>query len=300
MGCDFKLAIALGGILCISSCGDDSGTKQPVQSQQSGAVATEPAVAEQPEVTTEVTTGFSYECPDDTLTIVDICVGMPPDQVKAMLLKRDPEVQISERLASFSYSDGAEQLRTEPYLERVRAETASDEYYEFHFTAPPGEGKLVYMSRTLGSEANLPPIDRFMAALEDNYGEPSFRHRGQAGSLVGTLRWDFPEGRVSCSEKPQNDSGLVLEMTGRVSFSQLDHQIQKVRERGVADPADCAAWLQVYIQTFNETDPVRSVDMKLTDFALGVAEARETIAWLDQKEAEARAARLENAQVPDL
>jgi len=293
-----KLAIPLTAALVIAACGGGSESEQPAAPQQSGAEANQPASAKQ---TGEVPEA-SYECPGDTLTMIDICLGMPPDQVKAVLLNRHPDIQIRERLSNFSYSDGAQKLNTEAYVDRIRAETESDEYYEFHFTAPPGESKLVHMQRSLGSQANLPPIAGFMDALVDNYGEPTFRFRGEAGrALVGTLRWDFPNDRTFCSEPPQKDSGLVLGMTGHgVSFGNVDFQVEKVRQRGVDDPANCASWLQVYIQTFNETDPVRSVEMNLTDFATGVAEARDTLAWLEQKEAQARADRLKNAEVPDL
>lgn len=293
-----KRAAVLAAAIAIQACGGS----EPGTAQQSGAASGAAPAGQTADDRSKDAPKVTYECPEDTMTLVDICLGMPPDQVKAVLLQRDPNMPIRERLSTITYSDGAQELRTEPYINRIRAETDGDEYFEFHFTAPPGEGKLVHMQRMMGSEANLPAIGSLMDALVENYGEPAFRFRGELGSaLVGTLRWDFPADAVMCSEPPQSSSGLLLDMQGiGVSFSNFEVMLDRARQRGTDDPADCARWLQVHLQTFNETDPVRSVDMVLTDFATAAAEARETLAWLEQKEAQARADRLENAEVPDL
>jgi len=243
-----------------------------------------------------------YNCPEDQPTIVDICLGLTPEQVTAAIEKHNPNLAIRQKQTSFNYTDGAQQLRTDPFISEIRAEDdVKDEYFEFVFTAPPAGSKLTHVSRTMGSDSNLPAIEPFMAGLVKNYGEPTFRHRGTSGSFIkGTLRWDFPDGRVLCGDPPQEGSGLMLRTGALTPGVDIDTMIANLRSEGVADPAQCTKWLQVHIQTFDENEPVRSVDMQLTDLAGALAGGIATYAWLEETEAQARAERLEGAEMPDL
>ena len=286
--------------ILLAACGGSSepesetAAKSAAEQPTGQPTAAAPGAAAAPAVT--------YDCPDDEPTLVDICLGMPPDQVKAVLLERDPEMPIRERRATIDYTDGAQKLRTDPYINRIRAETADDEYFEFIFSAPPGEGRLTHMQRSMGSDMNLPAIDLLIEALVDNYGEPTSRFRGQNGAeLVATLRWEFPAGRVICSDSPTNEAGQTPNLTGNIGVgSNVEAMLNRLRAKGIQDPARCAGWLQIHLRTFDENEPVRAVDMVLTDFATAVAKTLESYAWLEGLEAKARADRLANAEVPDL
>lgn len=271
----------------------DAGN-QPAASGDEGSTAPQAAAP------TEVQVG--YNCPEDQPTIVDICLGLTPEQVTAAIEKHNPNLVIKQKQTSFNYTDGAQQLRTDPFVSEISAEdNVKDEYFKFVFTAPPAGSKLTHMNRAMGSDSNLPAIEPFITGLVNNYGEPTFRHRGRNGSaLNGTLRWDFPDGRVLCGDSPQPNSGLVLRTGALTPGVDIDTMIANLRSEGVADPAQCSRWLQIHIQTFAENEPVRSVDMQLTDLAGALAGGLTTYAWLEETEAQARAKRLEDAELPDL
>lgn len=119
--------------------------------------------------------------------------------------------------------------------------------------------------------------------------------------MVTTLRWDFPAGRELCADPPTKDSGMVMSRAGAVRYGgNLEIIANQLSERGVNDPARCAKWLQIYMQTFAEDEPVRAVEMTLSNFPTALVAGQATYAWLEQMEATARAEWLENADVPDL
>jgi hypothetical protein len=283
----------------LAACGGDPEPASdvatpPAATNDAGSTATDAAPPAKAQV--------SYDCPDDEPTMIDICLGLTPEQVAAALEKHSPGLEIRQNQTTFNYTDGAQQLRTDPFVSQIGAEDGiKDEYFRFVFTGPPGEGRLTHMTRGMGSAANLPPIEPLIAGLIKNYGEPAFRYRGvYGGANIATLRWDFPQGRVLCGGPPQQDNGLVMMDGGLTPGVDIDGMIARLSSQGIADPARCTGWLQVYIQTFDDNEPVRSVEMKLTDLAGALAGGLATYAWLEETEAKARADRLEAAEMPDL
>lgn len=297
----YLFAMLVACTACDQSTDQDGGSAPPSTS------AAESTAAPPGSKTVEEKT-VSWECPDDQPTVIDICLGLTPDQVLAALQKHDEKIPIQKATSTYDYTDGAQKLRTEPFVSRIRAESnKSDTYFEFHFTAPPGAGKLTHMQRSLGQEGNnLPAMDELTNGLVKNYGDPDYRHDGKThNEILRTLRWDFPDGRILCSDPPPDEvqgglKGTVSNATGKVGPSGAVQIAERLSGKGFPDPAKCTKWLQIQLRTYAMAEPVRVMNMELSDFATTWTSAKETFDWLDKQEAKARKDRLQSAEMPDL
>lgn len=301
-------AYLLAAVLACTACDESPDQKEVADSSAASTKekSVESQAAKPPKAKAAET--VSYECPSDAPTVIGICLGLTPEQVIAALKAHNEDIPIQKATGSYDYTDGAQKLRTEPFVSRIRAEPRTpDVYFEFHFTAPPGESKLTHMQRTLGQEGNnMPAMDKFTDGLIAKYGEPDYRYDGEThNELFRHLRWDFPDGRVLCTDVPLEEGnglgkGLVSNATGKVGPSGAVQIAARLADKGVADPAQCGKWLQVQLRTYAKEEPVRMVTMELSDFATTWTSANKTFAWLDKLEADARKERLQGAEMPEL
>lgn len=286
-------------LLGISGCGEDSidTADSKAESAESAGVASADQTAKPSANTKSAKVDLAKACPDPSQTVVGLCIGMSVAEVEAAIKAQLPDTSISQKRGSFRYTDGVQKLSTEPYVSQIFAENVStDEGYEVYFTAPPSESQVMMIKRWQGAEgANFPPIDKYVEAMINKYGEPEFINSKPQGSLQRTvIRWLFPSDGANCAQNPDTEDlfvGLNMNPT-------IDHAA-RLRNAGL-NPDECARILQAQLYAPSKEVSVTSVQVYFSDLALGANASAETIAWLESLDEEAKKARLENADAPKL
>jgi hypothetical protein len=237
---------------------------------------------------------ISVSCPESELDIVGLCLGLTVAEAESVLQAHDESIQIESQSSYFTYSNGDSQQQTEPAVARLDGRIRSTgEHVWVEFTAPPDEPRAVAIYRTVNN--NLPAPSVFKDALIAKYGEPSERAMDPYQPSEW-MRWEYPNGREYCVLTRNTGTGF-----GSIDVPEAGSDIAyQLGQQGFENPDDCAKVLQVRVGGTSDDAPVDSVDFRMTDLAFAAAAEERTFAWIEDLEAAARAARLENADVPNL
>jgi hypothetical protein len=221
---------------------------------------------------------------EDTFDILGFRLGMTPDEAEAVFRHLNPEVELNIDHGYYRYSDGLQDIRTEPFLEKIRGtirynrETKTTLYVAVEFSPPPDGGKVVQVIRQDSNIANPVTLAEYSEALVAKYGAPATRQYG--------LQWHFPDGRSFCSNSA---SGPVSGNLGTLAQG-------RDREQKLADPSRCASYL-----TFRMTgDPVVDVYARMVDVEHAIRAQLAAGAWVAGLQAEAVAAREAQGRRPEL
>lgn len=295
----FSCALVVMVVLLWGCSGDDADSARPEvaagpESAASGTPAESPKTASVAEDPAPV--DLDAACPDKTQTVVGLCLGMSVAEVEAAIKAHAPEMPLRKKQSGFRYSDGVQQLSTDPYVSEIQAESNNpDEGFAVTFTAPPGEPRAAFIQRWQGAEgANLPPIAKYAEALIGKYGNPAINVSRPQGSMPSTiLRWLFPADGTVCS-----DEGLDEWLTQLRMNPGFDNEA-RLRESGIA-PSDCAKVLQIRLTAPSPDVSVTHFSLELSDPALAATSSTRTLNWMVELEEGAKRTRLENAEPPKL
>lgn len=216
--------------------------------------------------------------------ILGFRLGMTPDEVKAVFLQLNPDMDLKTDHRYFRYSDGLQDHRTEPFLGKISGnirldvKTRSTLYVAVEFSPPPEGGKAVQIVRLDSNIVNPVTLAEYKQALVAKYGAASAERYG--------LQWHFPDDRTLCSNSA---NGPVAGHLGTLAQG-------RDRAQKLANPSQCASYL-----TFRMTgDPVVDVNARLIDVESAIRTQLAADAWVARLQSEAVAARQAKGKGPEL
>lgn len=229
----------------------------------------------------------------ENFDIVGLRLGMTEQQARDALKAHNPQLQITAKNLTYTYSDGVRQHQTPPALSEISATEPGGESITLQFSLPPQPARVVGVRR--GAPLPNPPTqDQLAKSVVQKYGAPATHMPFTGGASFTRMIWAEP-GRPQCwRSNPQQPAGFapaspVLEIL---------RQFADRQKRGLA-PADlsqCGASAQFTAYS----DPVRNFSLEMTDTGPWVASLQATQRWLAQLEAEARKARVSAGATPKL
>lgn len=239
-----------------------------------------------------VPTAAALAAPDH-FDIVGLKLGMTEQQVREALRAHNPQLQITAKNLSYTYSDGVQQLQTPPALSELVASQLHGEAITLQFSLPPQPARLVGVRR-IAPLQNPPTHDQLVKSVLQKYGAPATHIPFKGGNSFTRMVWAEP-GRPQCwRTSPQQAAGFVA------ASPVLDvlKQFADRQKRGLAptDLSQCGASAQFAAQS----DPVRTLSMEMTDTGPWVSSLQATQRWLAQLEADARKARVGTGTTPRL
>lgn len=229
----------------------------------------------------------------DSFDIVGLKLGMTEQQARDAIRVHNPQLQITAKNLSYTYSDGVRQHQTPPALSEISATAPHGESITLQFSQPPQSARVVGVRRS-APLPNPPTQDQLMKSVVQKYGAPTTHTPFTGGASFTRMIWAEP-GRPQCwRSNAQQAAGFapaspVLEIL---------RQFADRQKRGLA-PADlsqCGASAQY--TAYN--DPVRNFALEMTDTGPWVVSLQATQRWLAQLEADARKARVGAGATPKL
>lgn len=240
----------------------------------------------------------------EDFNIVGLKLGMTYGEAKQVLLDYgvNPE-SLQEEQQYFTYTDGLEAHKTDPFLYRlngsksVSGEKGRDEdSLGVYFSAPPEASKVVGVWRVISNRNDPPTKGQYMQALTEKYGEPQ--------TYGGTMAWLFPEGKLSCYAGPSlilPDLDIDLIMPKIFLSSGKRYFLDRFQNTKVKSVDDCASYLMYNLGTLSQPDtPARSVNVFMVDVPYWVNTHLKSMEWVAKLQDDATAARLAKSNQPIL
>lgn len=246
--------------------------------------------------------GFMTTSWADDFDIVGLKLGMTLEEVEKTLLDYGaiPE-SIQQQHQFFHYHDGAELHKTEPFLhsvtagKEVRGEKGRDqESLVVYFSPPPGDSRVVAITRNINARNNPTTKGQYMSALNDKYGPYQ--------TIGSRLVWWFPEGKQSC-----------YGATNLVVFPDIDkimksiflssgnrYFLDRFQNTQLTSVDDCAGYLVYEMGMLQPDAPANSVTATMIDAPTWVKANLKSMEWVEQLKTEATEARLAGSSKPTL
>lgn len=229
----------------------------------------------------------------DSFDIVGLKLGMTEQQARDAIRAHNPQLQLTAKNLTYTYSDGVRQHQTPPALSEIVASQLHGEAITLQFSLPPQPARLVGVRR-MAPLPNPPTHGQLVQSVVQKYGAPTTHSPFKGGISFTRMVWAEP-GRPQCwRTTAQQAAGFVAASP----VLEVLRQFADRQKRGLA-PADlsqCGASAQFAAQS----DPVRSFSMEMTDTGPWVSSLQATQRWLDQLEADARKARVGAGTTPRL
>ncbi len=232
--------------------------------------------------------------------IVGLRLGMTESEAVNAIRAYDGTLRILSVQSAFGYSDGVQQLKTEPFLSRIEGRSAKQKPGStrpdlvVHFTPPPSAGRVWAIEREEGIDADQPSAEQFVGALTQKYGKPTAVSPGNS-----SLAWDFPPGRPNCILRPPDRPGFpAFRPGGREDLGFLLGTWQQ-RKLVPADASTCASRLHYVLSSTNGTVISRHYALMI-DVAAYAASNEAATREVNQLEARARKLREGKGQAPRL
>lgn len=219
----------------------------------------------------------------DPFDILGFRLGMTAEEVEATFRRHRPEIDLQIQHATYHYSDGLRQHKTEPFLEEIAGHlrdpaSGSTLHVTVEFSPPPDGGRAVQIVRSDANIVNPITLAEYREALIGKYGQPA--------SERFSPEWHFPAGRSLCSSSA---NGPVAG-----NFSTLAQGVD--RDQKLADPSRCASYLVFRMKG----DPVTGVYARMVDVEGAIRTHLAASAWVAELEAEAVARRKAEGRGPEL
>lgn len=240
----------------------------------------------------------------EDFNVVGLKLGMTYSEAKQALLDFgvNPET-LQEEQQYFSYTDGAQAHKTEPFLHRLNGSKIASgkqgrdqDSIGVYFSPPPEASKVVGVWRVISNRNDPPTIGKYMQALTEKYGEPQ--------TDGGRMGWLFPEGKLSCYGGatpilPDLDIDLIMP---RIFLSSgKRYFLDRFKNTKVKSIDDCASYLMYNLGTLSQPDtPANSVNVFMVDVRYWVNAHLKSMEWVGKLQEDATAARLAKSNQPIL
>lgn len=229
----------------------------------------------------------------DHFDIVGLRLGMTEQQARDAIKAHNPQLQVTAKNLSYTYSDGVRQHQTPPALSEIVASQLHGESITLQFSQPPQPQRLVGVRR-VAPLPNPPTHDQLVKTVVQKYGAPTTHTPFTGGNAFTRMIWAEP-GRTQCWRSSEKQAA---NFTPASPVLEVLKQFADRQRRGLA-PADlsqCGASAQFAAQS----DPVRSFSMEMTDTGPWMTSLQATQRWVAGLEAEARKARAGGGATPKL
>ncbi len=223
--------------------------------------------------------------------IVGLRPGMSEAEAMAVLQAHRPGVRVQKRNMTYNYSDGVQQLNTQPFLYELWAiydDAQGREDIRLYFAPPPSASRVLGMTRQMSLKA--PPTQAQLGAqLAQRYGAPTTSSK--SNSTVNTV-WGEP-GKPMCWRSTPNTTVI-----GVGEASDILSGLKRGQDKGYVprDPATCG--LAAAASTTGE--PVHSLVVRLVDYGAWASTHQKAKDWVEQQRQEAVKARLSSGATPKL
>lgn len=228
--------------------------------------------------------------------IVGLRLGITEDQAMSALKAHAAGMQFKRMLRSYSFSDGVKGHSTPQHLQMIQAATIagvdSSERFQLLFSSPPGEQRLISITRDTRL-ANPPTAAQLEAQLIEKYGPPLDSNSIKA-PVRTTIVW-AEKGKPTCWRSTQKTTVFTSASSGAGSVL---NGMRNAQSRGIApkDLSQCGHAVGALI----EGEPARSLRVYMTDFAAWAVSDQGAEAWVDGLRQDATRARLSAGSGPKL
>jgi hypothetical protein len=236
----------------------------------------------------------------DRFEIAGLRTGMTETEVVAALKAHDAGLQLQRTLGHFTYRDGVTTHRSPDYLSMIfaapRDTVAHPERIRVMFGAPPGDARVVSVSRELGLR-QPPTAAQIEQQLVQKYGPPLYRRAAGSGATFDLgMVWE-EEARPNCWRMVPQD--LNVPAVSGPSQGPIAEYILNGQRRGKlprVDVAQCGRGLHAQVVG----DPVRTIIVRMSDLGAWAASDLAASRWVEGLRQEAERARLAGGRVPKL
>lgn len=224
--------------------------------------------------------------------VVGVRPGMTEAAALAALTAHRSGMRVNKRTMSYNYSDGARQHTTPAFLYELFIvyddATGAREDFRLYFSPPPGESRLVGVTRQVKLPA--PPTQAQLAAqLSQKYGPPVVTGKNYADA---NLAWGEP-GKPMCWRSSPKATAIGAGDGAEIVPHLLNGQAKgwapkDLSQCGVAAAATLAG------------DPVHGLVVRVTDYGAWATSQMQAKQWVEGLRREAVKARLASGSGPKL
>ena len=223
--------------------------------------------------------------------IVGLRPGMSEAEAMAVLNAHRPGIRVQKRNMTYNYSDGVQQLSTQPFLYELWVtfdDAQGREDFRLYFSPPPSAPRVLGMSRQMS--LNSPPTQAQLGAqLAQRYGQPTTS--GKNHSTTNSV-WGEP-GKPMCWRSTPNTTVIgVGEATDILSG------LKRGQDKGHVprDPSTCGLAAAASMAG----EPVRNLTVRLVDYGAWASSHQKAKDWVEQQRQAAVKARLSSGATPKL
>jgi hypothetical protein len=223
--------------------------------------------------------------------IVGLRPGMTEAEATAALNAHRPGARVQKRNMTYNYSDGVQQLNTQPFLYELWAtfdDAQGREDIRLYFAPPPSASRVLGMTRQMSLKA--PPTQAQLGAqLAQRYGAPT-----TSGKNYATTNnvWGEP-GKPMCWRSTPNTTVI-----GVGESSDILSGLKRGQDKGYVprDPSTCG----MAVAASMAGEPVNNLTVRLVDYGAWFSTHQKAKDWVEQQRQEAVKARLSRGAAPKL
>jgi len=223
--------------------------------------------------------------------IVGLRPGMTEAEAMAALQAHRSGMRVQKRNMTYSYSDGVQQLNTQPFLYELWVtfdDAQGREDFRLYFAPPPSASRVLGMTRQMSLKA--PPTQAQLGAqLAQRYGTPTTSGKNNA---VNNSVWGEP-GKPTCWRSTPNTTVI-----GVGEASDILSGLKRGQDRGYVprDPSTCGQAVAASMAG----DPVHNLTVRMVDYGAWASTHQQARDWVEQQRQEAVKARLSRGAGPKL
>jgi hypothetical protein len=223
--------------------------------------------------------------------IVGLRPGMTEAEATAALNAHRPGMRMQKRNMTYNFSDGVQQLNTQPFLYELWVtfdDAQGREDFRLYFAPPPSASRMLGMSRVMSLKA--PPTQAQLGAqLAQRYGPPTVSSKSYSTT---NFAWGEP-GKPMCWR-----STPTATVIGIGEASDILSGLQRGQEKGYVprDPSACGLAAAASLSG----EPVHNLMVRLVDYGAWASTHQKAKDWVEQQRQEAVKARLSRGSAPKL